>query len=420
MSATHGSRQTSLRVQSGHERSLRTRGGRLPQQASSLFVVAFSLTALLAQPHGGALAAEDDLYVTLDYAVDASLRGCWEESELRRSIAHRLGYAPFRDDASIDVRIRIRGSGHALDGEVTWRDASGKGMGERRFLAKDGNCAKLLTEMSFSVSLQIQLLRPKTPAKSGAPPGVAGSSTTSGPTPIAAAVSAPPASATSPSAPSSNAPPSPPRARPAEPPVEPTPSPPDTEEKPEPPDERQPEEPPVEEPETQPDESPSSLSMWVGIGPSLAWRLSPNLTGDGRLFFGIRRDSVSVEIGAEASYPSTIRRWDGSGFRQTLIGGTLALCGHHQSLSACALGRASQVRVTGLGVDEARSPTGFVVQAGLRVAATYDIGGPWSVAAHLDGLGLLTSCTVVLNQTSVWETPRLGALAGVDLSVRFR
>ena len=329
---------------------------------------------------------------------------------------NRLGYDPFRDDAAIDVRIRVSGKARALDGEVTWRDASGKGMGERRFVAKDGNCAKLLTEMSFAVSLQIQLLRPKAPADSGPPLAGTGSSTSPGPTSVAATVSAAPASPATPSSPSPTAPPGVPPPTPAEPP----PSPPDTEDKDEPSTERQPEEAPVDEAAAQPEESPSGLSMWVGIGPSLAWRLSPNLTGDGRLFFGIRRGDLSAEIAAEATYPSSLRRWDGSGFRQSLIGGTLALCGHHRMLSACALGRASQVRVTGLGVDETLSPNGFIVQAGLRVTATFELGGPWALAAHLDGLGLLTPCSVVLNQATVWEMPRLGALAGVALSARFR
>jgi hypothetical protein len=78
------------------------------------------------------------------------------------------------------------------------------------------------------------------------------------------------------------------------------------------------------------------------------------------------------------------------------------------------------VRVSGLGVDNPRSPDGFLMQAGIRIAATLELGGPWSAAARLDGLGLLTPCTVYLNQDAVWQMPRIGALAGIDLSARFR
>jgi hypothetical protein len=160
--------------------------------------------------------------------------------------------------------------------------------------------------------------------------------------------------------------------------------------------------------------------MWLGIGPSLALGIAPSVTGSARLFFGVRRSALAVEVGAEASYPSTERQWDGSGFRQNLIGASAALCGHRQSLSACVLGKASQVRVSGLGVDQRRSPTGLIAQAGFRIAAALELGGAWSATAHLDALGLLTPCTINLNKVGVWEMPRLGAMAGIDVSARFR
>ncbi len=160
--------------------------------------------------------------------------------------------------------------------------------------------------------------------------------------------------------------------------------------------------------------------MWLGIGPSLALGIAPSVTGSARLFFGVRRNDLSVEVGAEASYPSTERKWDGSGFRQRLIGASAAVCGHRSALSACLLGKASQVRVSGLEVDQPSSPAGLVAQVGLRLAATMGLGGPWSVSAHLDALGLLTPCTVDLNQVGVWDMPRLGLLVGMDVSARFR
>jgi hypothetical protein len=141
---------------------------------------------------------------------------------------------------------------------------------------------------------------------------------------------------------------------------------------------------------------------------------------DARLVVGIRHRDRTVEIGAEASYPSTERQWDGTGFRQSFIGGSAAFCGHRRVLSACVLGKAGQVRFQGLGVDNPRSPSGLVVQAGARVAATLELGGPWSAAAHFEALGLLTPGTVDLNQDAVWEMPRIGALAGIDVSARFR
>jgi hypothetical protein len=354
----------------------------------------WGLPLLVCGWHDHAGAAENDLYVAANYAVDPSVRGCWDEDEFRRSVAHRIGYDPFREDAPINVRIHVGGSASAVDGHVEWRKANGLLMGERRFVAKDGNCAKLLTEMSFAVGLQIELLRPN------AAPAPAG--------PVARA----PAATTSPPRTSSDGPSAATSAGATAPPPKPAP------EKPEKPKAEKTDE-PREEPAPPSSGSPA-WRAWLGLGPSLAWRLGPGVTSEARLFFAARRNDFSLEIAAEATYPSSERRWDGSGFRQYLAGGAVAVCRHHDWLSGCALGRASAVLVNGLGVDSPRSPSGVVAHAGVRLGAALPLGGPWLLAARLDGLVLLTSSKVVLNGAQVWDMPRLAGLAGVDLIVRFR
>jgi hypothetical protein len=339
-------------------------------------------------------AAETELQVVLQYGVDASVRGCSDEAEFRRSVAHRIGYDPFRDDAPLNVRVRVGGAANAVDGHVEWRKANGMLMGERRFVAKDGNCAKLLTEMSFAVGLQIDLLRPKAPA----PAGTVAAGTAAG---GAEARSTPGSGNTSVSAEQ------PATIKGSEPNEKPSIA---TREKPS----------VATEPKPETQAWSPRWSMWLGGGPSLAWRLSPSLTADGRLFLGIRRGNLSLELGAEATYPSSERRWDGSGFRQHLVGGTLALCGHHAWFSACGLGRGNAVLVTGVGVDNPRSPAGFVVQAGGRLAASFPLHGDWCWGGHVDGVALLTPSRVVLNDARVWDMPRLGVLAGMDLMARFR
>lgn len=371
---------------------------RRKQTAALSALVCCALAALSSPSEAG----ETDLHVALQYEVDASTRGCWDEAKFRRGVAHRIGYDPFRQDAPLSVRVHVGGSALAVDGQVEWRDASGSGLGERAFVAKDGNCAKLMTEMSFAVGLQIEFLRLKTPKpapiKLDSSPPVATPDSEGSPiptkdeTPTSSSASA----ESEPTAPPAAAAPEP---VPAEKPL-----------------------PKVSPEESAPPPSHPSppWSVWVGVGPSLAWRLSPGVTADGRLFVGLGRGRLSFEIGAEATYPSTFHRWDESGFRHMLIGASLAVCGHLDWFSACALGRASQVRISGLGVDERRSPTGFVGQLGARLAATWHLAGRWSLATHLDGLALLTPSTVDLNQTPVWEMPRLGALWGIDLLARFR
>jgi hypothetical protein len=385
---------------------LRTRLTHGHKPSAGLSALAFCVLVILPST---AAAGNKDLYATLRFQIDGSPRGCWDEAKFRRGVARRIGYDPFRKEAAFEVRIHVGGSASAVDGQVEWRDANGAEMGERTFVAKDGNCGKLMTEMGFAVSLQIEFLRLKTPKPAPADVDLSARSPT--PDPNSASIgdeSAPAApSGTEESPPVTDAPSAPPA------PIT------EAEPKPEPVEKPQPEA-PAESAEPSPSEPSPPWSMWVGGGPSLAWRLSPGLTADGRLYVGLRRGVLSFELAAEATYPSTIHQGDGTGFRHTLLGTTLAVCGHIDWFSACALGRASQVRVTGLGVDQPRQPHGFVGQAGARVAMTLPMAGPWSVAAHLDGLGLLTTSTVHLNQTPVWEMPRFGTVVGVDVLAHFR
>ncbi|MBN1607831.1 MAG: hypothetical protein JW940_14430 [Polyangiaceae bacterium] len=343
-------------------------------------LVAFAAIVAGGSPVARAADEETTFQVRLSYQVDSSLRGCWDEAEFRRRIARRLGYDPFRQNASVDVSVQVVGPQSAIGGQVEWRNAKGEGMGERRFVGKDDDCAKLLAEMGFAVGLQIELLR-----------RIASGEFTSEP-------SGPASGSTAPSPPAAAA--RPPVASPAE--------------------KRGSSEQATAEPEPATPEQAARWAMWVGLGPSLAWGISPSTDTEARLFFGARRKDLSLELGAEASYPSTHRRWYGSGFRGMLISATAGVCGHYGVLAGCALAKAGQIRAQGLGLDEPRSPTGFVGQAGLRLAATIGLTDSWFVAPHLDSLALLTPCRIELNDVRVWHMPWLSAFAGIDLGVRLR
>jgi hypothetical protein len=101
------------------------------------------------------------LYVSLAYEVEGSAERCWDEPVFRRAVAQSVGYDPFHSDAALSVNVRVGASGALVHGRVEWLNAEGASMGERRFRAKDGDCSALLTEMSFAVGLQIDLLRPR-------------------------------------------------------------------------------------------------------------------------------------------------------------------------------------------------------------------------------------------------------------------
>ena len=354
-------------------------------RSKTRFLVATVLGAIATAglPARKTVAAEADFFIALQYAIDSSVRGCPNEAEFRKSVVQQLGDDPFHDDASLSVVIRVGGSARAVNGQVDWRSESGKDMGQRRFLAKDGNCSNLLTEIGFAVALQIQLLRTTAPAeKLGAVSTQPKPPNTEAPAPAELA----------PARPAPNlAVPVPERSRNADLRTDPGVA-----------------------------QISSRWPMWLGIGPSMAWGVSPSMTASARLFLGARRENMSIEIGAEANLPSTARQTDNSGFRQNLFGASAAVCAHRYALSGCALGKVGQARVSGFGVDQPRSATGIVGQAGLRLAGTVKLGDRWFALAHVDALGLLTPYTVELNQVEQWKMPRLGALAGIDLSARFR
>jgi hypothetical protein len=344
-------------------------------------------------------ADDGELHASLVYRVDSSLSGCWEETEFRRRISRRTGYDPFHDDAPVSVIVNVTGSTNAIGGRVEWRDAKAGGMGERRFVAKDGNCGKLLAEMSFAIALQIEMLRPAPkpePARPGsATPSIDTDSQTQASSTVAADTPSP----------------TPSKAQTA--PSEPAP----LASRPEPRTEAEEED---REVSAQTGQSPAQWSLSAGLGPSIAWGMSPSATADLRLFIALRRNDLSLELAAGGSYPSEEVGWRGFGFRSTWLGGTAALCGHASALSACALGKVGQLRIEGLSVDRPEQPSGFVAHTGLRVGATTELGKGWFFTARLDGLLLLTPHTVEMNDVELWRMPRWSALAGIDVGLRLR
>ncbi len=339
--------------------------------------------------------AAPPFYVGLRYEVDPSTQHCWDAAEFTRSVARAVGYDPFRSRNGMSVEVRVTNATGSLRGSVIWTDASGGSIGERRFAARDGDCPKLLRELSFAVALQIDLLRPETDElhaveTEGEPVG--GNTGSQLPSPGPAA-SKPGSGGGAPSQTSAAEAQREPRSpgRPA----------------------------PQGAGARRPPERAAALRFSVGLGPSLAWRLSPSVTGQGRLFVGARLGDVSAEISAEATVPVVEKLGGGSGFRQSLAGGSAALCGHRGAFGACVLGKMARLSVTGLDVDEPRSPAALVGQAGARLTTGWELSDTWWLSPHIDALVLLTPREVAMNAVTVWEMPVFSLSAGIDLIAHF-
>jgi hypothetical protein len=325
------------------------------------------------------IAAAEELFVVLDYDLAPGLVGCPTALDFRRDVKQSLGYDPFRENAGKRVVVRVDATAHGLEGRVDWQGAHGNWEGERKFSHRR-DCAELAQAMTFAITVQIQLLattlrRPATAAPIPRAPLVADSVLEKPPPPPTTA---------------------PEMSKPAM--------------------ARQ-----LVESQVRPS-VPSrqrSFVLGLGLGPSAGFGLAPGPSIEGRLFATLRSGQASVELGAEASWPSTLRQSDGSGFSQYRLALTIAGCGHRDRWSACLLGEIGQMRVRGFGVDVPSSASGVTALTGLRLAMTQRVTERSYIVARADVLGRLTPWTVTLNQADVWTMPRFAVAVGIDFAFRF-
>ena len=164
---------------------------------------------------------------------------------------------------------------------------------------------------------------------------------------------------------------------------------------------------------------PPSLLYALGLGPVFSIGLTPEPTLGARVFAAGRYGAASLELGAQASLEARLRRADGTGFDARALAATLALCGHWRRLALCPLGSAGALLVTGVGVDQPRSPSAFTAGVGGRAVLEQPVSTRFVIEAHADVLRLLTPRTISLNGLPVWAAPAVNFTTGVDLAVRF-
>ncbi len=317
--------------------------------------------------------AEEMQQVSLTYEIGPGALGCPSQAEFERSVERQLGYRPFVDAAPRRVIIRASASAAGLHGTLLWRNADGTPQGERELAVDHRDCRELARSMAFAIVVQLQLL-------AGAPPRD---------TPRARERQLP--------APEPEPEPEPDAAEPA-PSYDTTPS-----------------EPPTI-PVFERDRGPWIPS--VGLGAGIASGLAPRASGLGRLFGALRQDTFSIEVGGMASWPTTERDSDGNGFRSNVWLGTLAPCLHYEALSGCAVGQLGQLRVRGVGLDRASTPTGLLGEAGVRLGLSQSLG-PVVASLRLEALFVLTEWSVEVNDIESWTMPDSTFQLGLDVALPF-
>jgi len=338
-------------------------------------------TALVAA-QASARAAAPTL-VSLEYEIAPGIDGCPGAEQFRASVGRQLGYDPFRATAEKRVAVQIARKEIGFDGRIRWSDAEGQWVGDRRLSSRRGECADIAASLAFSVAVQIQLLAALAPAPAvdpNAAPAATDTTPTAVPTPAASREETAPAREK--------------RSAAAAGPVE------------------------VALPAPPPEPS-SEFRLSIGAGPSLAISVAPHTAGLARLFASGRVGHFSLEIAGDAALPVTQTDAAGRGFKMDRFAAEAAACGHVSLLAACLTGTAGRLQAHGLGVDMKESPAAWFSQLGARIAASYDFSDRYFAAARVDGLVMTAPVNVMLNQTLIWTTPRVGAVLGLDLGARF-
>ena len=364
----------------------------------------------------GALARAAAAGITVDLAfeVEPEARGCPDADSFRASVRRQLGYDPFASWAERTVAVSIAHRPNGFNGRIHWSDASGHWAGERRLSSRKPDCASLAQDLAFSVAVQVQLLATLAPVESKPAAGER-----------ASVGSTPPSLRREGSAPAAVASPVSPQPIPAERPSAslPAATPPPLVPREEATSAKAEEKVPVAEvssPASPTQASgPSGVSLWVGLGPSLAWALAPRSTPVGRLFVDVRGAWISLELAVDAAWPVTHEIPKRGGFELERASGSAALCGHARAFLGCVLAGAGVLRAAGVGVDVPSSPTGGFYQLGARLGARVPFGGRYFAGLRMDGLWSPAPWTIDVNGTPMWTTPRLGALVGVDVGAIF-
>jgi hypothetical protein len=322
------------------------------------------LLALFVALQGRAARAESRLFVSLDYATDAALAGCPGEDGFRGAIVEQLGYDPFRADSPHRVVTRAHAAVDGMRGTIEWYDAAGAARGVRELHSERSDCAAFARTLAFAVAVQIQLLGQEIEEES-------------------VRADAPPAARTS----------EPPKKVVA----------------------------PTREKRPPPPSDPEGVAGWrFGGGLGLTGELGalPGVVLAGRLFAGIRRGPVGLELGGEASLPGRYVDASGNGFEHQRAAGTLAGCGVVGLASACLLGKVGRLRVSGVGVDVPRSPAGTTVELGARLSLNPELGR-FAGAVRLEALAPLVSWGVTLNGREVFRAAPVVVGLGADVGAFF-
>ena len=342
------------------------------RRTGALACAAALCVPLLAQAEDHASAGQ--LAVTLEYAAPPE---CPNAGDFRTIVIGRLGHDPFRLGAPERVLVQIASHDPGYEGGIEWRDAVGNWAGDRTFPSRSDDCRDLARAMAFALALQIQL------SASSGTSASAGATTPAETGGAAEAPVSPPAPQATPPLPSER---------------KGVPAPTDAE---------------------RAADRRDGPVLAIGAGAFVGIGVSSSPVPFGRVLGSVAWPHWSLELAAEVSLPSTVRRADGAGFTQQALLVGAAGCRALAPWSLCVIAKSGEIRIAGKDIDAPASSSGPLVETGLRLAVIQPLGRRIYVDAQAEGMIIVTRWRVKLDQNLVWTSSRFAETIGFDFGVRF-
>lgn len=305
----------------------------------------------------------------LSYVRGPGAESCPDEEAMRRAVATRLGYDPFRVSAPITLSVGIRRSKDTYAGEVKLVDEAGVERGARTFESRASECAEIAETMALSMSIAVDPQSALAPPKPTEPP------------PKDPVVVDEPAPA---------------------PLQEPRPLP-----------------PPVPLPKSEkPPESRREPWLGLAIGAHGAAGIGPapafGLAGSGEL----RLTGASLGLGARVDFPSSATTSEGGRANVLFVAGEAVPCFRVSIAFGCGVLLLGGMRAESFDVTTPRSSATFFAAAGARAGADVPLGRDFALRLAADLLGHFTPYGLAVNGRSVFTSSSFSGRLGASL-VRF-
>lgn len=314
-----------------------------------------------------ATAAAQDARARLDYERSPEAAACPEDAVLRDAVSARLGYVPFDEAADRTVRVRITRRRRELLASVEVVDASGAVTGSRELSARvRGATCALEDALVLAVSLAID---PMTLARVAEP----------APTPAPACPAAEPCPECAVCAEC----PAPPGPEPC--PAEPTPL------------------------AAPPFRGRLSIAAVFELAPL------PLPSAALRIAGGARIADFSFDVEVRGDVPMTGSDAEGRTATATWLAGTLALCGHLESVALCGIVASGVIVAWGGGVERPRTDAAGFATVGARLGLELPVSDTIDILLSVEGALVTTPTELVVDRSLVHTVPPavLGVTAGV-------